>query len=50
MMTVLTRCKSTDRRALLFALVVALFIIFKWGSWTIIILYMFFNGGRANMS
>ncbi len=28
MMTLLTRCKSTDRRALFFALFVALFVIF----------------------
>jgi len=29
MMTVLTQCKSKDRRALIFALFVALFVIFN---------------------
>ena len=48
--TVLTRCKSTDRRALLFALFAALFITVQLESWTIIILYMFLNRGRPNMS
>ena len=48
MMTVLTRCTSTDGRALLFALFAALFPIFLLESWTTIILYTIFDRGRAN--